>query len=317
MVDPVPAILDPIKRGILNVNIRITGIKVDISNPRNLARQRIRNVHRLKERRSDQVHVLARVGKETHHGEGHKRAHRAAVVVARQTIGSGAEELGDVIMRTLGGESRSSGVMVLKHREEGRLVADVRNVLVVEIVQAVDEAVWTSVETDQRCLVMGHVEAVFPDGGLECLWAVVLQGADAEVVVVGAVQRVLIAPGAVEIARFEKPREAGVGAVPPERSLVFFVEIAPVTARKGVLLLIGCPARGLGHFGDAEVVVGVFERTGDRSCQGAEAFPVKILDGNVTERMPAVETAASLAAPVEWLNLGVFDNSGVAILPLR
>lgn len=220
-------------------------------------------------------------------------------------------------MGSFSGESWSSSVMILKHREEGRLITDVRDVLVVEIVQAVDEAIRAAVQADQRCLVVGHVEAVLPDGGLECLWPVVLKGADAEVVVVGAVQGVLIAPGPIKIARFEKTGEAGVGAVPPEGGLIFFVEVAPVAAGKSVLLLVGCPARGLGHFGDAEVVVGVFERAGDGARQCAEAFPVEILDGDVTESMPAVEATASLAAPIERLDFGIFDNSGVAILPLR
>ena len=187
MVNPVLGIPHPIKRDILDIDTLITRIKVHDPDPRNLAVQRIRNIHLLKKRRSDQVHVLSRVGKEAHHDESHEGAHGAAVVVARQSVGRGAEELGDVIVGSFGGQSWPSSVVILEDGEEGRLVADVCDVLVVEIVQAVDEAGWAAIQTDQRSLVVGHIEAVFPDGGLERLGSVVLKGADTEIVVVGAV----------------------------------------------------------------------------------------------------------------------------------
>lgn len=57
-------------------------------------------------------------------------------------------------MRPIGGQRRTSCVMVLEDREEGGLVSDVGDLIVVEIVEALDEGCWSSEHCDECRLIM-------------------------------------------------------------------------------------------------------------------------------------------------------------------
>ena len=146
MIDPVFGIRHAVEHRALNVEVLIRGVEVDVAHPRRLARQGVRDADLLEEGWYDQVNVLARVGEEAHHGEGDEGAHGAAVVVAREAVRGRGEEGGDVEVGALGREARPAGVVVLEHRQEGGLVADVGDVLVVEVVETADEGLWPTVE---------------------------------------------------------------------------------------------------------------------------------------------------------------------------
>jgi hypothetical protein len=102
----------------------------------------------------------------------------------------------------------------------------------------------------------GYLQGVLPYAAFECLACRSLQRTDASSVVVNvaALERVLEAPGAVEISRLEESRKASIDAL-IERALVCFEEVLPVHAPLSVLLYVGCSAETLCHLGDAEVIV--------------------------------------------------------------
>ena len=115
MIDPIPGIRFPIQRRALDINIcRIRRIEIDIPHSGRLPRLRVGDVDVLEIRRRDEVDVLARVGEETHHAEGHEGAHCAAVVVAGETVGGRGEVARDVGVGAEGGEGGAAGVVVLE-----------------------------------------------------------------------------------------------------------------------------------------------------------------------------------------------------------
>ena len=93
----------------------VARIKIDVADSSGLMRLRMRDADRSKKWGRDQVHVLARVGEEAHHGEGDEGAHGAAVVVAREAAVCGIEGAGDVAVDAMRGEARSSCVVVLEN----------------------------------------------------------------------------------------------------------------------------------------------------------------------------------------------------------
>lgn len=125
MLEPVPRIRLPIQRRGLDVNVLELRVVVDVSDGRRVARLAVLDGHGLEEGRRDEVHVLAGIGENTHHGERREGAHGAAVVVARDPADRVVELRWDVPVRALGRQARAPCVVVQEDVEEGLLVADV------------------------------------------------------------------------------------------------------------------------------------------------------------------------------------------------
>jgi hypothetical protein len=91
--------------------------------------------------------------------------------------------------------------MVLKHRQERRLITYVCDVVVVQVVQSTHKLVRSAKCADQLRHVVRNEVLVLPYTALERLTSVVLERADrvGVCVDVGAFERVLVAPGAVEV----------------------------------------------------------------------------------------------------------------------
>lgn len=285
VVDPVFRVRLAVKGGALDVDGLVRRVEVDVADGGGVVGEGVRDVDRLEVGRDDEVDVLARVGEEAHHGEGDEGAHGAAVVVAGQAVVGRAEEARDVVVAAARRQRRAPRVVVLEDGEEGRLVADVGDVGVVQVLEAAHELGGPAEGRDEGCLVVRDVERVLPDGRLEGLARRVLQAAHAvgERVDVAAAQRVLEAPGAVEVARLEEADEARVGAVQKGR-LVDLEEILPVAAALLVFRDVGIEvADSTGELRDGEVVVRVFERTRDTPGHGAESLVVEVLNGNVSQ----------------------------------
>lgn len=154
VVNPVLGVWLAVECGVLDVDVLVRRVKVDIANLSRLAGDGALNLNALKVRRSDEVDILARVGEESHHAHGDESTHGTAVVVARKTSRSRAEELGNVKVAAFSRQSRATRVMILEHGKESRLVANVRNALVVKVVQAAVESGRSTVQSNQLSLVM-------------------------------------------------------------------------------------------------------------------------------------------------------------------
>jgi hypothetical protein len=91
--------------------------------------------------------------------------------------------------------------MVLKHRQERRLVAYICDVVVVQVVQSTHKLSRSTECADQLRHVVRDEVLVLPYAALKRLASGVLQRADrvGVCVDVGAFERVLVAPGAVEV----------------------------------------------------------------------------------------------------------------------
>lgn len=111
-------------------------------------------------------------------------------------------------------------------------------------------------------------------------------------------QRILIAPCHVEEFRLEEANEACPGMVEECTSLICFEEIIPVATALLVLLLVSSLAQASSHSGYAKVVVAVLKSPGDRSGHRAETLVVEILDRNIAESLPAVQSSSTFAAPI-------------------
>jgi hypothetical protein len=91
--------------------------------------------------------------------------------------------------------------MVLKHRQERRLITYICDVVVVQVVQSTHKLSWSTECADQLRHVVRNEVLILPYTALERLASVVLKRADGVRVCVdvGAFERVLVAPGAVEV----------------------------------------------------------------------------------------------------------------------
>ncbi|KAI7514910.1 glycoside hydrolase family 92 protein [Hortaea werneckii] len=141
---PILPIRLPIQRGALNIKILIPGIEIAIPHRRLLPCDGIGNTPFLEEGRRDKIDVLARVGEESHHGQRDEGSHSAAVVVAGDADERGVEEPRDVVVRSFCALPRPTRVVVLEHRQEALLVADVEKSAFVEVVEPLDELVGSA-----------------------------------------------------------------------------------------------------------------------------------------------------------------------------
>ena len=99
---------------------------------------------------------MAGVREEAYHGESNEGAHGAAVIISWEAAISGLEVGWDIEVRPLGREGGAAGVVVLEDGEESGLVADVGDLLIVEVVESVDEGCWSSKVGDESCLVVRY-----------------------------------------------------------------------------------------------------------------------------------------------------------------
>lgn len=91
--------------------------------------------------------------------------------------------------------------MVLEHRQERRLITYICDVVVVQVVQSTHKLIRSTECADQLRHVVRDEVLVLPYTALESLASGVLKRADrvGVCVDVGAFERVLVAPGAVEV----------------------------------------------------------------------------------------------------------------------
>lgn len=160
VIDPVLSVRLAVKRCALDVNIIVGRVKVDIANRGRLACDGVLDADTTEVWRRDKIDILSRVREESHHAEGDERAHCATVVVARQTGHSRRKELRDVKVAALGGKRRTSSVVVLEDSEESRLVSDVRDALVMQVIKSATECVRSTIESDELGLVVRNKAAL-------------------------------------------------------------------------------------------------------------------------------------------------------------
>ena len=88
---------------------------------------------------------------------------------------SGFEVVGDVEVAAQSRLGRAASVVILEDGEESRLVANICDLVVVQVVQAVNELLWAAEGADQFGLIVWNKERVFPDTAFEGLRSVVLE----------------------------------------------------------------------------------------------------------------------------------------------
>ena len=167
--------------------------------------------------------------------------------------------------------------MILEDSEEGRFVANVGNVVIVKIVQALDKARGPTEHGDESCHVMGNealeyqsamvnrgngsenIQLVFPDTGLECLCTSILERANTSAVVdIRALERILKSPGLIQIFGLEESREPSVCPV-HEGLLIGLEQILPSPGLFLILLGVASFLQTPGHLRDSKVVVRVLK----------------------------------------------------------
>ena len=217
-------------------------------------------------------------------------------------------------MGTQSAQGRPASVVVLEDSKEGRLVPNISNVSIVEIVEPCDELIGPTERRNERSLVLRHVEAVLPYRALKGLLSIVRERAGcSSVVECGADKRILKAPGTVQKLRLEETREAcRCRRVEQVGRLVSAEQVFPVfsaaVVKRGIIRM----AEIGGQASNDKVVVRVFKRARNRAGERAEALVVKVLNGYIAKSFPGVKPATSLVAPVVRFVLGIIDNRFVA-----
>ncbi len=65
--------------------------------------------------------------------------------------------------------------MILEYGQESGLISNIGNVTVVKVVEPFHEIARTTIQRNERSLVMRYVKAIFPNTAFECLSSRVLQ----------------------------------------------------------------------------------------------------------------------------------------------
>lgn len=162
-----------------------------------------------------------------------------------------------------------------------------------------------------------NLQAIFPNAAFKCLRATVLERADALLIQVAALEGFLVAPCLVEVLGLEKANKASVRSVVERGLLVFAVQVAPLVAFLDVFLLNVLLTHGASELSDAKVVVGVLQSAANTTCQSSETFVVKVLDWDIAKRIPRVDAASAMAAPVKRFYLSIFSNGGQTLVPIN
>lgn len=119
---------------------------------------------------------------------------------------------------------RDSAVHVLVNSQESRLVADIGDLIVVQIVESFDKRRRPAKCTDEPRLIVRHVKGVLPNAALKSLIGIVLQRADRVGVGVDvrALEWVLISPCLVQELGLKEACEAIIGTIEQIACLVVF-----------------------------------------------------------------------------------------------
>lgn len=120
----------------------------------------------------------------------------------------------------------------------------------------------------------------------------------------------IIVPGLKESS---KPRVCPID----KRSLILFEKVSPESG----ILLVALGIIGLvhssSHLGYREVIVGVFQSARNTACHGTKSFIIEILDWDVVDFFPTLQTAATFVRPIEWFYFCVLLNSCVSCFPVN
>jgi hypothetical protein len=280
MLYPIPCIRHAIQRRALDEIVLLIRGEVDVFNSGCLPCLAIRNAYRFEERRNNKVHVLASVREDTHHDERNERAHGAAIVIARYARDRVVEKARYVLVRALSAQRGAPGVVVKEKGEEGLFVTDVQDTRFVQPVEARDEGIAAAEGSNQASHVARREEGVQPHGAFVGFAAGGVEVAACEVQEWGAVDGVLVAKGSVHEAGLREADEACVGAI-DDVGLGGVEHVLPVARALQVFVVVVFMAEGAGEEGNGEVVVGVFDRSGDATSFCTNAIGVEVLRGNV------------------------------------
>lgn len=163
VVNPVLRVRLSVQGRVLNKDILVAGIKVNVPDDSSSVRRRVGDVDALEEGRGDEVHILSRHDRKAHHAECNIGTQSSRIIVTRQTIVSDAEGAWDVVVNAASRLRGPASIVELIDGEERRLVADIGDVLVVEVIQTSNVFGRSTKGTDQGCLVVGDVEHVLPN----------------------------------------------------------------------------------------------------------------------------------------------------------
>lgn len=129
----------------LDVNVAVSGIKVDVANGRRLGGSRVSEVDLWEEWWDDEVDVLSAHGVQAQHGKGREAAHGTRVIVSWKTGGGVVEGAGDVSVQVFCGETWSSGVVEYIDKEIGLFITNVKQAWsVVHKLKTTHKSVWTT-----------------------------------------------------------------------------------------------------------------------------------------------------------------------------
>lgn len=82
VIDPILSVRLAVQSSLLNEHILIGRVEVDVANSRRLSRDWALDFDTFEVRWCNQVHILARIREQAHHGKCDEAAHGTAVVVA-------------------------------------------------------------------------------------------------------------------------------------------------------------------------------------------------------------------------------------------
>lgn len=115
---------------------------------------------------------------------------------------------------------------------------------------------------------------------------------------VRALERVLVAPGFVEIFRLEESSETSVRSVEEFTGLIFLKEFSPSVAALLILLHIYVFAHARCHPRYGKIVVGILQSSRYGSRESSEALVVEIIHGNVSKPFPGIKATTAVATPI-------------------
>lgn len=167
MRDPVLRIQLPVELSTLYINVLVTSIKVDVLHRRRLARQSVLDADLGEERWQDEVDVLSAHWPQAHHGQSAKGTHGTGIVVTGDTIHTGIELRGDVVVGKVRRQAWTTSIVEQEDEKEGLFVTKVEQVgSVVKELETLDKSVWATKRGDEVGHVVGGEESVEPAAAL-------------------------------------------------------------------------------------------------------------------------------------------------------
>ena len=138
----------------MNVDVGISWVKVHVSDGCCIICDLRCDRDAFEIRGNDEIDILARIWKQSHHREREERAHGTTVIVSWKSRICGLEEGGDVEMRSFSRQCGTAGIMILKYGQESRLVPDVSDFIIMKVIETLNEGCRSSESGDQRRLVV-------------------------------------------------------------------------------------------------------------------------------------------------------------------